>query len=359
MKSPVRCYRQFSCIFTDDYFLQTLQKVNVWVFLSKTICQCFPPGIVRCLEGYLATEFLSPEGPAHGRDISLNAAALEQALEHANLMADAAREAILPHFRALQQVDNKLENKVSPTRGSYDPVTIADRNAEQAIREVIERYRPGDGVFGEEFGYRESQTGLTWVIDPIDGTRGFVCGLTTWGTLISLYDGRRSVLGMLDQPVMAERIVGCYGALDAGAPTPVQAYIENLHLQNRGEGAGSRLIRQAIKCSQTIRLEDSLLCITSPDIYRGDNRPFYEQLTAAVASTRYGTDCYGYAMLACGHVDLVVEPDLEPYDIQALIPIVEAAGGVITDWSGKPVAGGGDVVAAATRELHEQTLALL
>lgn len=315
----------------------------------------------------MATEFLSSEGPTHGREIRLSADDLQQALEHANLMADAAGKAILPHFRALQQVENKLENQVSPSRGTYDPVTIADRNAEQAIRQVIERYRPEDGVFGEEFGYRDSQSGLTWVIDPIDGTRGFVCGLTTWGTLISLYDGRRSILGILDQPVMAERFVGCFGALDdAGGPLTIQAYTENL--RNRlvegdsgfdNAGVEGAINRQLIRCSQTTRMEDSLLCITSPDIYRGDNWYLYEQLIGKVASTRYGTDCYGYAMLACGHIDLVVEPDLEPYDIQALIPLIEAAGGVITNWHGEPVAGGGDVIAAATPELHQQTLALI
>ena len=129
--------------------------------------------------------------------------------------------------------------------------------------------------------------------------------------------------------------------------------------ENAGTHRATRQpVRQPIRCSDTTSLQDSLLCITSPDIYRG-RWPLYEQLTNAVASTRYGTDCYGYAMLACGHVDLVIEPDLAPYDIQALIPLVEAAGGVVTDWSGAAVAGGGDVIAAANTELHLQAMALI
>lgn len=296
----------------------------------------------------MGIEFISSGGPGHGRETILDRLAMEQALKHANLMADAAGAAILPHFRALQQVENKLENSVSGSRGSYDPVTIGDRNAELAIREVIERCCPQDGIYGEEFGYKETQSGLTWVLDPIDGTRGFVCGLTTWGTLISLYDGRRSVLGVIDQPVMGERFVGIFGATTANDQSvPVQAYVEN------------RGVRQSVNCSDTQSIEESLLCITSPGIYHGDKWPLYEKLTGAVASTRYGTDCYGYAMLACGYVDLVIEPGLEPYDIQALVPLIEAAGGVITDWSGAAVTGGGDIVAAATAELHHQALSLI
>lgn len=296
----------------------------------------------------MSIEFISPGGPGHGRETILDQVAMEQALKYANFMADAAGKAILPHFRALQQVENKLENKVSASRGSYDPVTVGDRDAEQAIREVIERYRPEDGIYGEEYGYKQTQSGFTWVLDPIDGTRGFVCGLTTWGTLISLYDGRRSVLGIMDQPVMGERFVGTFGASSGkDQPVPVQAYVEN------------RGVRQLISCSGSKNIEESLLCITSPDIYRGANWPLYEKLTATVASTRYGTDCYGYAMLACGYVDLVVEPALEPYDIQALVPLIEAAGGIVTDWSGAAVNGGGDIVAAATAELHQQALSLI
>ncbi len=296
----------------------------------------------------MSIEFLSPEGPGHGTATVLDQAALTQALKHANLMADAAGEAILPHFRALQSVENKLENKISTTRGSYDPVTVGDRNAEKAIRDVIERYCPEDGVYGEEYGYKATRSGLTWVLDPIDGTRGFVCGLTTWGTLISLYDGCRSVLGVMDQPVMGERFVATCGAtLSGDEALAIQAYVEN-------QGA-----RQSLASSATTSLKDSLLCITSPDIYRGKNWPLYERLTQAVASTRYGTDCYGYAMLACGYVDLVIEPALEPYDIQALIPLIEASGGVITDWSGAAVNSGGDIVAAATAELHQEALALI
>jgi len=291
-------------------------------------------------------EFLSPPGPDGSRlGATLNADELEQVLTTAHHMADAAGRAIVPHFRALAAVENKLEGvtaEVGPGSGNgYDPVTVADRSAEEAMRQVLEKERPHDGIYGEEFGYQSGESGFTWVLDPIDGTRGFVCGLPTWGTLIALHNGQRSILGMMDQPVLQERFVGLVGDTTSAS------------LQTRTTDA------QAINCRGVSSLEESLLCITTPDIFTGDKHSQYLKLTNAVASTRYGTDCYGYAMLASGHIDLVVEPGLQPYDIQAMVPIIEAAGGVVTDWGGEAIATGGDVIAAANETLHQQVLALL
>lgn len=289
----------------------------------------------------MSSKFLSANGPGHGVEVLLDEAALELALSNANLMADASGKAIVPHFRALADVENKVANaSVEDHHRGYDPVTIADREAELAIREIIERHCPQDGIYGEEFGYRQGESGLTWVLDPIDGTRGFVCGMPTWGTLIALYNGTRSILGVLDQPVLGERFVG----LLAEKP---KAWLEQ-----RGE-------RQLLRCRRTQSLDESLMCTTTPDIFAGEHWAVYERITAAVASTRYGTDCYGYAMLAAGQVDLVIEPALSAYDIQALVPIVKAAGGVISDWSGNEVVAGGNVIAAANRQLHERALSLV
>jgi len=283
-----------------------------------------------------------------GRAVTLDNNQLQQALRDVNLMADAARKVIVPYFRSFGELENKQEDPplsgatTSPTAtatatSTFDPVTRADREAEQAIVEVIRQRRPEDGIYGEEYGYHAGSSGLCWVIDPIDGTRGFVCGLPTWGTLIALHDGKKSIIGVMDQPILEERFIG----------NP-----DGTHLQTC---TGVRTL--SVRPTRT--MADAWVCITTPDIFAGSKEPVLARLKEQVASIRYGTDCYGYAMLAAGMVDLVIEPGLEAYDIQALIPIIESAGGVITDWQGQAVTHGGDVVAAATPQLHQQALALV
>ena len=290
----------------------------------------------------------NPIDLATGSVIELDDNQLQKALHDVNQMADAARKVIVPYFRSFGELENKLDGSISPTKPTgqtssnraittYDPVTRADKEAEQAIVNVIKQCRPDDGIFGEEYGYHAGSSGLCWVIDPIDGTRGFVCGLPTWGTLIALHNGEKSILGVMDQPILEERFIG----------SPVAA---QLHTHS-----GVR----ALSVRTTQSLADAWVCVTTPDIFAGSKAAVLVRLNEQVASIRYGTDCYGYAMLAAGMVDLVVEPGLEAYDIQALIPIIEFAGGVITDWQGRPVTNGGDVIAAATPELHEQALALV
>ena len=252
-------------------------------------------------------------------------------LEFACELAALAGESILPRFRSALAVDNKKQG------ADYDPVTEADRAAEQAMREAIRDRYPGHGVLGEEFGF-EPGDGLTWVLDPIDGTRGFVMGLLHWGTLVALFDGQRPVVGVIRQPVLDETF-----AAD-GASAVYTRGSERRQLATRPCGS----------------LGDALAGTTAPDLFKtGAQQAAFARIRGRVRGMRYGTDCYLYAMLALGHADLVVEASLKPYDVQALIPVVEGAGGVITDWSGGNPAMGGDVLASGDPRVHEQALAAL
>ena len=269
-----------------------------------------------------------------GQAVSLSQTDLEEAIRHANQMADAAGAAIMPYFRSFGRIENKLADAGDDLEHLFDPVTLADRAGEQAILDVLASTRPDDSVLGEESGFKQGRSGLCWVLDPIDGTRGFVCGLSSWGTLIALYDGSSSVVGLMDQPVLKERFIGSA----AGAVMIDQSGTHKLSVSGKSN------------------LREAFLCTTSPDLFKEAHSKVLASLTGAVAMTRYGTDCYGYAMLAAGMVDAVVEPGLQSYDIQALIPIVTSAGGVISDWQGEPLVEGGNVVASASPELHEQIL---
>jgi histidinol phosphatase-like enzyme (inositol monophosphatase family) len=255
------------------------------------------------------------------------------ALETADRAADAARSACLRHFRAGGLAD---DNKAAG--GAYDPVTAADREAEAAIRAVLAEARPGDGVLGEEEAARESASGFTWVVDPVDGTRAFVIGAPTWGVLIALNDGTRPVLGLMDQPWTRERFWG----------DGTRAWL-------RRDGEAERPLR----ARRDVPLSRARLSTTYPEIGDAGERAAFERVRDRVQLTRYGLDCTAYALLAAGHLDLVIEAELQPYDIQALIPIVEGAGGLVTDWSGGDAQQGGRVIAAASPELHREALALL
>ena len=249
----------------------------------------------------------------------------------AHSMADAAREAILPLFR---QRDLATENKQEQ---GFDPVTVADRAAEQAMRDVLFRQRPGDGILGEEQGATPSQTGLTWVIDPIDGTRGFISGTPTWGVLIALCDEDGPLFGLIDQPYIGERFEGGFGRAQMTGP----------------HGPGPLATRTAPS------LEDAVLFTTFPEVGRASDRRGFDTVRERVKLTRYGMDCYAYALLASGHVDLVIEAGLNAYDIAAPIAVIEAAGGVVTDWTGGPVHAGGQVLATGSDRLHREVLSLL
>ncbi|MDA7425387.1 histidinol-phosphatase [Thalassococcus lentus] len=249
-------------------------------------------------------------------------------IEVANAMADAARAAILPYFRA---TGLGVENKLSD---GFDPVTVADKAAERAMRDVLAELRPADGIFGEEYGQQEGSTGLTWVLDPIDGTRGFLAGTPTWGVLIALSDASGPIFGIIDQPYVSERFIGGLGRADWAGPH-----------------GGATLVTRTTK-----GLEDAILFTTFPEIGTPQERAGFERVAQDCKLVRYGMDCYAYALLAAGQIDLVIEAGLNAYDIQAPIAVIKAAGGIVTDWEGNPVHDGGRVVAAANSALHAAAL---
>ncbi|NNE89189.1 MAG: histidinol-phosphatase [Silicimonas sp.] len=253
-----------------------------------------------------------------------------QAWAIADKLADAARVETLKYFRTAT-----LETQSK--KAAFDPVTVADKNAEAAMRAILAEARPDDGILGEEHGAVEGTSGLTWVLDPIDGTRGFISGSPTWGVLIALSDENGPLLGLIDQPYISERFWGGPGRAETKGP----------------------LGTSPLKTKGTTSLAQATLFSTYPEIGTQDERVAFERVAAEVQLTRFGCDCYAYAMLAAGHIDLVIEAGLQPYDIQAPIAVVQAAGGMVTDWQGRPAHNGGTAIAAATPELHAAALGLL
>lgn len=246
-------------------------------------------------------------------------------------LADAAAAAILPVFRSAFVADDKARG------GAFDPVTEADRNAEAAMRRLIGERFPAHGIVGEEFGAEREEAEHVWVLDPIDGTRAFICGLPSWGVLIGLRRAGEPVLGMMAQPYLGERFVGHDGA----------AWLEK-------DGA-----RRALRVRPCAALRDALLVTTSPRLFSEEDAPRYRAVERAVRMVRFGTDCYGYAMLAAGFVDGVVEAGLKAYDIDPLIPIIRGAGGHVRAWDGGSATGGGRVVAAGDERVLDAALELL
>jgi histidinol phosphatase-like enzyme (inositol monophosphatase family) len=261
----------------------------------------------------------------------------EQLLPVAVAAADAARAPALAHFRTHGlTVDDKAGG------AGFDPVTAADRAAEAAIRSVLSSLRPRDAVLGEEEGGAFGADGrITWVLDPIDGTRAYISGAPTWGVLIAAHDGARPVLGVLDQPFTRERLIG--------VATPEGRRAE----WRRDDEVRPLAVRP---CAG---LSSATLFTTFPEVGAPAERAGFEAARDRARLTRYGLDCYAYGLLAMGCVDLVIEAGLQPYDIQALIPIIEGAGGVVTDWEGGDCQMGGRVVAAGDARVHAEALDLL
>jgi histidinol phosphatase-like enzyme (inositol monophosphatase family) len=258
-------------------------------------------------------------------------------LECAHDLADRSGQAILPHFRKPLQVDNKAE------AGKFDPVTVADRAAERVIMKALRQSYPEHAIEGEEFGTQPGvgagASPFRWVIDPIDGTRSFIMGLPTWGTLIGLMDGATPLLGMMDQPFTQERFWSTDKASFFRGP----------------DGREKRL-----KTRSCTSLADATLSTTHPDLFAGGaEAKGFQKLRAKAKTTRYGGDCYAYCLLAAGHIDIIIEAGLKPYDVAALIPIIERAGGAITSWTGASCAQGGRVLACGDRTLHASVLAEL
>ena len=223
--------------------------------------------------------------------------------------------------------------------GGFDPVTAADRAAERILRKEIRARYPDHGIEGEEFGSAAGRGRYRWVLDPIDGTRAFIIGAPVWGTLIGLQIDHRPLLGLMSQPFTRERFWS-----DG-----------KIARWRHGEGREKRLSTRA--CT---RLDQAVLTSTHPDLFaEGFERAAFARLNGNVRMTRFGGDCYGYCLLAAGHVDLVVEAGLKPYDIVALIPIIEAAGGIVTTWDGRPATAGGRILAAGDARLHAQAMECL
>lgn len=245
--------------------------------------------------------------------------------------ADAARVATLRHFRtAGLSADTKEAER-------FDPVTAADREAEQAIRAVLARLRPEDAILGEEFAATGGTSGLTWIVDPIDGTRSFLAGTPTWGVLIAVADASGPIYGLIDQPFIGERFEGGLGHAQVTGPMGTHA----------------------LRCRPPRPLAQAILFSTFPEVGTPAEGAAFARVARAARLVRYGTDCYGYALVAAGCIDLVIEAGLQAYDVAAPIAVIEAAGGIVTDWQGRPCHAGGQVLAAANAQVHAEAMALL
>lgn len=262
----------------------------------------------------------------------------------------------LDWYRSGPQTRSMVENKEADGAAgpgheySFDPVTEADRLVEQLLRHEIEQRYPHHGIVGEEFGVKDGHDSHSWIIDPIDGTRAFIVGQPMWGTLVGLLDGGRPVAGWMHIPTLDETYLGVVGG---GAPVA-------RHVIHDGEETGRAYSELAVR--ETAELRHAILASTHPDMFddeRGGEQERFDALRSAVKMTRFGGDCLNYGLLAAGLIDLVVENGLASYDIAPLIPIIEAAGGVVTTLDGTSAAGGGYVVAAATPALHQAAVTIL
>jgi histidinol phosphatase-like enzyme (inositol monophosphatase family) len=255
---------------------------------------------------------------------------MEALLRAAEAAAEAAGAVIRPLFRSALLVDAK---------GDASPVTAADRGAEQAMRALLREHFPEHGIWGEEFGAERREAEYLWVLDPIDGTRAFVTGRPLFGTLIGLLHRGRPVLGLIDQPVTGERWIGL-----SGRPTLFRSPL----------GGTPR-------CRPCPRLAEAELSCTSPDMFAPGDRPGFERLRAAARRLTWGGDCYAYGLLALGLVDVVAESTMKPWDWAALVPVVEGAGGRVTDWDGAPLSleSEGRVLAVGDPGLLPEAVSLL
>lgn len=247
-----------------------------------------------------------------------------------NLLVDAG-EIALRYFRQDLAVENKLSD------GRFDPVTRADREIEDFLRERLLATFPACGVIGEEGGTTSGSSGRSWIIDPIDGTKAFISGLPTWGMLLGLQQGDQALLGMMHQPFTGELFVG------SAAGASLYRHGQQRELATRAEAS----------------LQDAILYCTHESMFADQtHRDAFRRVAKRVRLQRFGGDCYAYCMLALGQVDLVIEDTLQPYDIVPLIPIIAAAGGVVTNAQGGSAMNGGFVIAAANQGLHRQALEL-
>jgi inositol-phosphate phosphatase/L-galactose 1-phosphate phosphatase/histidinol-phosphatase len=245
----------------------------------------------------------------------------------AQRMAEAAGLVARRYFRTPIAIDTKPD---------MSPVTIADREAEAAMRTLLADHAPGHGIYGEEMGVAHADAEWVWVLDPIDGTKAFITGKPSFGILIALLHRGTPVLGIIDQPILRERWLGV-------------------------AGHGSTLNGQPIRVRDCAALDRAVLYATAPEMFKGADAAAWENIRRRVGLVRYGADCYAYGLLASGFVDLVVEASMQPYDYCALVPVVTGAGGAITDWHGGALGltSEGRVLAAGDARMHAAALAVL
>jgi inositol-phosphate phosphatase/L-galactose 1-phosphate phosphatase/histidinol-phosphatase len=254
-------------------------------------------------------------------------ASLDAFLSLAAELADAAGAAIRPYFRTRLAVDDKPD---------LSPVTAADRGAEMAMRQLIAARFPEHGIIGEEYGRERDDAEFVWVLDPIDGTKSFISGVPLFGTLIALARNGRPILGIIDQPISRERWVGA-------------------------EGRATTHNGTAIRCRPCPALAAATIFATTPDMFKGADAAGFARAAGAAKLVRYGGDCYAYGLVALGFVDVVIEASLNPYDFGPMLPVIEGAGGLATDWQGAPLglSSDGRVLIAGDRRAHSEALALL
>ena len=251
----------------------------------------------------------------------------EELVNFAEHLADIARQIALRYFRNLQGIEYKHDET---------PVTIADREIEQALRQQVAKTYPSHGFTGEEFSARESASPWSWVVDPIDGTKSFATGKPTFGCLIAMLQEDRPVTGVIEMPALKERWLGTMGRV-------------------------STFCGQECATSQTRDLTDATLYATTIDMFSEGERELFDALSRQTRFRMFGADCYAYGLLASGHVDLVVEAGMATHDFLALVPVIQGAGGTITDWHGRALDchSQGQILAAASPELHQRALAIL
>ena len=245
-------------------------------------------------------------------------------------LASVSGETILPFFRTTLAVENKKP-------GGFDPVTAADRAAEDQMRATIRNNFPEHGILGEEYGAENADAEYVWVLDPIDGTKSFIAGMVAWGTLIGLMRFGEPVFGMMHQPFTRERFSGDGGAARYRGP------------------AGNR----ELSVRSCAGLADALLFTTSPLLMNKADRAQFGKVENAVKLSRYGGDCYAYCMLAAGQIDLIIETEIKPHDIVPLIPIIAGAGGIVTTWENGPAQAGGRIVVAGDSRVHKAAMEML
>lgn len=258
----------------------------------------------------------------------------------AHALADRAAVETIRYFRRSTAIEDKsAASDYSGNQQGFDPVTAADKGAERAIREELAARYPEHGIHGEEFGLHNPDASYRWIVDPIDGTAAYVMGWPMWGTLIALSYSGEPLLGLMDQPYTRERFWS----------TESDSFVR------ASDGA-----ERPLKTRTCAKMEDAVVSTTHPDFFSDPNDlDAFFSIKKAARNTRYGGDCYAYAMLASGFSDLIIETGLKPYDVAALIPIVEKAGGVMTTWTGDPAIQGGRIIAAGDPRIHEAALAIL